>query len=182
MGAKRVAPAVINPHGVIDSIVQGSTVDLFEIYGVAVAPRARSKGTAGLRLSSEFVGTVRFSGKGGRGTLMLDVPSTVIAQMSVAPQLDLQTRDWIRELTNQLSGRIKNRLLRFQYELQLGLPSALERRLFEHRTQLSESATLYGFRTLRGEVQVIVEGTIDESTFAYSGEIAVPGEGDVIIF
>ena len=113
---------------------------------------------------------------------MLDIPLAVLTQMKVDPHLNIQTRDWLRELTNQLVGRIKNRLLRFQYALQGGIPTVLERRMLGQRTLLNESATFYGFRTLRGEVQVIVDGTIDESTFAYSGEITVPSEGEILLF
>jgi hypothetical protein len=176
------APTIGAPGGVVDSIVQGSTVDLFEAYSVAVAPLARTRGGVARRQASEFTGIINFSGKGGAGSLMLGLPMAVLTQMKMDPRLSIKKADWTRELTNQLVGRIKNRLLRFQYDLQAGLPTVLERRLFEQRAPLSESAMFYGFRTLRGEIQVILDGTIDESLFAYSGKIVVPSEGDVILF
>jgi hypothetical protein len=191
MNATRLPAPAVASQGIVDSIVQGSTVDLFEVYGVAVAPRARTKGSAARRQSSEYTGVIGFDGPASsgqsipsrrRGELMLDIPLTVLTQLKTAPGISIQTMDWIRELTNQLAGRIKNRLLRFHYDLQAGLPTVLERRMLEHRPALSESATFYGFRTMRGEVQVILDGTIDESTFAYAGDIVMPSEGDVIIF
>jgi hypothetical protein len=54
--------------------------------------------------------------------------------------------------------------------------------MLEHRAAPGDSATFYGFRTMRGEIQVLLEGTIDESTFAYAGDLVMPSEGDVIIF
>lgn len=182
MSVRRLPASVVASQGIVDSIVQGSTVDLFEAYGVAVAPRARIKGSAGRRQTSEYTGVIGYNSKGGRGALLLDIPLPVLSQMKTFPGASVQTMDWLRELTNQLAGRIKNRLLRFQFDLQVGLPTVLERRMLEHRAPPGESATFYGFRTMRGEIQVLLEGTIDESTFAYAGDLVMPSEGDVIIF
>jgi hypothetical protein len=182
MNVRRLPASVVASPGIVDSIVQGSTVDLFEAYEVAVAPRVRTKGSARRRQSSEYTGVVSFNGKGSRGTLMLDIPMAVLTQLKTGPGVSIQTMDWLRELTNQLAGRIKNRLLRFQYDLQAGLPTVFDRRMLEHRPPPSESATFYGFRTMRGEIQVILDGTIDESTFAYEGDIVMPTEGDIIFF
>ena len=46
----------------------------------------------------------------------------------------------------------------------------------------SPSIALYRFRTLRGEVLVVLEGAIDESTLVYSGSVKVSNEGDIILF
>jgi hypothetical protein len=79
-------------------------------------------------------------------------------------------------------GRIKTRLLQLQVTLQIGLPSALDRRIIERREKVSGSLLVYEFRTIRDEITVTLEGSFDEAGFKYSGTANSGSEGDVIIF
>ena len=88
----------------------------------------------------------------------------------------------MRELTNQLIGRIKNRLLKFRVTLRTGLPTVVRRQMLEQQFGSSPPFAAYVFRTLRGEIVMTVHGLIDESTLDYAARVDVPKEGDFIEF
>lgn len=168
-----------NPHDAIHTLVQSTTVELFHSYGVAVAPAQRSniRPAAG---PGDCAGMIGFTAPRFTGSLTLAVPVDVLKQMRDAPNSDSALGDWVRELTNQLLGRIKNRLMRFQIVLQVGVPIAVNRRAFAQETTGTQS--VYVFRALRGRFFVALSGHLDPSALQFSGSINVAGEGDLIIF
>ena len=128
------------------------------------------------------MGLIRFSGKGYTGLLTLAVPVEVIDLTRKESKLATNQRDWTRELTNQLMGRIKNRLMRFQIQPQIALPTVWEREGPLRHGKFSDAAIGYLFRTLRGQLLVVLDASIDESVFNYSGSEITGSEGDVIFF
>jgi hypothetical protein len=167
--------------GIVDTIVQSATVELFHHYGVAVAPLPRGQPPRPAAPEG-FCGTIAFNGRGFTGNLKLFVPSPILSLTKAGSLRPMQGRDWIRELTNQLMGRIKTRLLHLQVTLQTGLPSVVDRRIVDQHRGPSGSLLVYEFRTIRSEVTVTLEGTFDESSLKYSGNANPGSEGDVIIF
>jgi len=165
----------------LDTIVQSATVDLFRSYGVAVAPVAR-RTVRPANLPEGHCGAISFNGQGVNGALTLFVPLPILGLTKPGMLQAPQARDWIRELTNQLMGRIKTRLLQLGVTLSMGLPSALDRRLVERRERPSGSLLVFEFRTIRDAITVTLEGAFDESGFKYSGTANPGSEGDVIIF
>jgi hypothetical protein len=87
----------------------------------------------------------------------------------------------LRELTNQLLGRIKNRLLQFQVTLRTSLPSVVRKRTLDRQFASSPFAA-YVFRTLRGEIVMTVHGMIDEAALNYATRVPIAKEGDFIEF
>ncbi len=90
--------------------------------------------------------------------------------------------DALRELTNQLVGRVKNRLLQFQISPLVGLPSTFSGQTLERRWPSTENEILYPFRTLRGELRVTVDAVVDESALSYSNSVKVVKEGQFVPF
>jgi hypothetical protein len=86
----------------------------------------------------------------------------------------------VRELTNQLIGRIKNRLMQFQVILRIGLPSAMSAQALTQQRAADAVVVTYQFRTLRGELQVTFEGTLGDAVLNYSNAVRVPKEGEFI--
>jgi hypothetical protein len=166
----------------IETIVQSATVELFRTYGVAVAPIPRGMARLNPNPPDGWCGLITFNGQGMNGALTLFVPTSILGLTKTGMSQPLQARDWIRELTNQLMGRIKTRLLQLEVTLQIGLPAALDRRLIDRRQKSSGSTHVFQFRTIRDEVTVTMEGTLDESCLKYSGSANPGSEGDVIIF
>lgn len=70
-----------------------------------------------------FCGVVGFSGEQLRGTLLLATSREPLGRTS--PTTDASLREWIAELSNQLLGRIKNRLLPRGVVLFLSTPVVL---------------------------------------------------------
>jgi len=93
-----------------------------------------------------------------------------------------QSRDFVRELTNQLMGRVKSRLIPFQVLLDIGLPTLVNADLLKRKLDDSATARLFVFRTLRGDVIAGIDGNLDQLQLTYSGKGEHGSEGDVILF
>jgi len=94
----------------------------------------------------------------------------------------LGARDLMRELTNQLAGRVKNRLLNFTLMLNIGVPTVLSGQALERQRPRRETEVIYMFRTLRGEVVVTMDLSIDGDALNYSNTNRVAKEGEFIAF
>jgi Chemotaxis phosphatase CheX len=70
-----------------------------------------------------FCGVVGFSGEQMRGTLLLATSREPLGRTS--PTTDASLREWIAELSNQLLGRIKNKLFAYGVTLHLSTPIVL---------------------------------------------------------
>jgi hypothetical protein len=168
----------------IDALVQGSLVELFQAYGVAVAPKPRGPRDATPKFPDISVGIsfTREAATRKTGRLTLSLPSEVLALMKTDPGTPLRQADWARELSNQLLGRIKNRMLQFSVKLHAGLPQSLEPTLLQEQMQTSTTMRAYAGRTLRGDVLVTLEGIPPESELVYVGPGTLAREGDTLFF
>jgi hypothetical protein len=170
------------PRQVLDIILQSCTVELFHALGVAVAPVARSWTASSPREHFDLVGAASFSDPKANGTLVLSMNEGVYA-LFPQPAETLNARsDLLRELTNQLIGRIKNRLLQFQLVLRVGLPTVVRKQMLEQQFGSVTPFAAYVFRTIRGEVVMTVHGLIDESALNYAARMEIPREGAFIEF
>lgn len=167
----------------LHTIVQGATVDLFHSSGIAVAPIDRHLQQREPVPFHDLSAAITFTGRGFTGSLTLGMPAEVFKlSKQHDPGRSPDVRDWVRETTNQLCGRIKSRLLQFQVTLTVGLPISLTRDAFERHKNKGPFFAAYLFRTLRGELVVTIGGEIRHDVFVYSGAAAPPSEGDIILF
>lgn len=108
---------------IIETVVSESCLSLFEDYALPLR-RAR---VGGLLPDEDadllFCGVVGFSGEQMRGTLLLATSKEPLGRTS--PTTDASLREWIAELSNQLLGRIKNKLLARGVTLHLSTPIVL---------------------------------------------------------
>ena len=175
-------------RGLMDTIVQGALVELFQSCGVAVAPQPRGRLDLSQLKIPEVSAAIGFTlaqsvkATPGAGRLTLSVPEALFTIMKAESVRKPQQFDWVRELTNQLAARIKHRLLPFCAAMQPHLPSLLTRDALEAQRARFPAMRIYVGRTLRGDVLVMVDGNIDESRLVYSGPADVGNAGDVIIF
>lgn len=167
----------------IDIILQGSAVELFHAHGVAVAPIGSSPVGSQQRYY-DWVGMIGFEGSTFAGTLTLSIPTPVFEAQREARDISDKTTlmDWTQELTNQLLGRIKNRLTMFQTNLRAHLPSTMSGFVLERLRKRTASEVLYRFRSLRGDIIVTLDAPLDNTVLVYSGGSPVAQEGDVILF
>lgn len=160
-----------------DMIVQSSTVELFQFYGVALAP---SQVAVGKNRHHDIVGSVTFGGPSLSGVLGLSLPGEILAVLAGEPSGAHALADLTRELTNQLMGRIKNRLARYGVALRAGLSSVADARMRKGPPGCSE--ILYVFRALRGEVLVTLTGDLERVALVYKAAPSIPEAGEVILF
>jgi hypothetical protein len=167
----------ISTSATIEVIVQSSTVALLQHLGIAAAPAMPSIGEPQWDC---LVGIVSFQSPEVVGTLTLAIPDSVGSALRVPEAGSAAMSDWLRELTNQLIGRIKNRLLHYHVSLQVGLPETMKGPLLERERKHRTPAKVYAFRTLRGIVLVTLDATFHRATLDYSGGVPVSNEGDLI--
>lgn len=172
---------MVDSRATLHTIVQGSTVDLFHSCGIAVAPVAEHAVRREPLPFHELSAAISFTGRNFTGELTLGIPQTVFT-LNKTGERPMDPRDWVREITNQLCGRIKSRLLQFHLALQSGLPVSMTRETFDRHCRRGPFFSAYGFRTLRGEVLVTVAGDIRHEAVVYAGAAERADEGVIILF
>lgn len=157
-------------------------MELFHFYGVAIAPADTGLSREEARLHSDPASTVDFSARGFSGVLALSAHPGVFRAMTGVPPMVDGVGDWMREVVNQLMGKVKGRLARFQIALQAELPQLRNPSDVERRNRSFRQQFCYSFRTLKGEVLVTLSGDFDESSLAFSNASPLPLDGKVILF
>lgn len=158
-------------------------MELFQSRGIAVAPLPSSVGNPHQVTYFSLAGVVGLSSPKASGSLSLSWSDPVFSLFTPpVPATALGARDLMRELTNQLAGRIKNRLLNFSLMMTIGVPTVLSGQALERQRPRRESEVVYLFRTLRGEIVVTLDFIIDPDAINYSGANRVAKEGDFIAF
>lgn len=189
-------PGMVPPAGgpnpaqraMMDTIVQGALVDLFQSCGVAVAPQPRGRMNLNDLKIPEVSAGIGFtlvqsaSATPCPGKLTLSLPESLFTIMKPETTRRPLPFDWVRELTNQLAARIKHRLLPFCTSMQPMLPSMITREALEAMRARFPVMRVYLARTLRGDVLVTLDGNIDESRLNYTGPVDLGNAGDVIVF
>jgi hypothetical protein len=186
-GSKVQPPPSAGMRGIIDALLQGALVELFQAYGVAIAPLPRDVRAEPERypeLSALIGFNAASDGKcaSASGRLSLSMPTEVMDAMQAGQGLQGRHADWSRELVNQLMGRFKNRLLPFGAKLQTGLPSSIGREALEAQMARAASRRVYRARTLRGEIVATLDGTLNETELSYTAPTNAPAEGELILF
>jgi hypothetical protein len=167
----------------LDALLQSSTVELFQSRSIAVAPLPSSVGNPYQATYFNLAGVVSLTSPKANGSLSLSWADAVFSLFTPPVAASSRAgRDLLRELTNQLAGRIKNRLLNFALMLNIGVPSVLSGQAFERQRPRRETDVVYLFRTLRGEIIVTLDLQIDPDGLDYSGTSRVAKEGDFIAF
>ncbi len=180
-GEQAAAPNGADTRRAIEVIVQTAGVDLFRDYGIAVAPVPRIATAPCQPTPDSFGSAVPFHGPSVHGTLAFWVAQATLRRTVPAEASHLNERDWVRELCNQLMGRIKRRCMRYQILLQSGVPALVDPKNFEPMTK-SQPAALFLFRALTGPVIVWLGGDLERAPFNFAGGVDVVPEGDLVIF
>jgi CheY-specific phosphatase CheX len=106
---------------VINQVVTSACTSLFADYSLALVPVDATTLTE--RSNIMFCGVVGFTGDQMRGALVLATSGEPLGR--TLPSTDASLREWIAELSNQLLGRIKNKLVVHGVTLHMSTPSVL---------------------------------------------------------
>jgi hypothetical protein len=162
---------------ILDTLAAESCVRLFDAYGVTLCPIAHSAELGDVRVL--YCGVMGFTGRGLRGTCLL---ATTAEPLGRSNPIGGHPRDWIAELSNQLLGRIKNRLLAHGAEIYVTTPVVLRG---EHLAPMPRhDLEPHAFRSDQGAVFVWVEVETDEAFVLSETPAAEPAmnEGDALLF
>jgi len=114
----------MQPHAecqkLLSQISVESTQSLFEAYGLSLTRYAVEK-VPGHEIL--MCGVIGFTGPTLRGTVIL--AANEMPLIASNPVHGSPLRDWIAELTNQLAGRVKNRLRAYGIEIYITTPVVL---------------------------------------------------------
>ncbi|HEX6765230.1 MAG TPA: hypothetical protein VF103_07120 [Polyangiaceae bacterium] len=168
---------------VIDTLLQSATVGVFHAFGIATAPLPPAELPSDALYLEFPVGIITFKAPGIHAALLLSLPRALSARLVARQGTRADSRDLLRELTNLIMGRLKNRLTLYQVTLASSLPVCRERsNELEGLLPKVGPFTAYRFRTLDGEILLALKGSIDESRLTYSSTIQINAEGDIIVF
>jgi CheY-specific phosphatase CheX len=159
----------------VDKIAGEACTSLFQAYGVPLET-VPAVGAAAPALSA----VIGFSGPGIRGTCILAASESPI---KMSDPIGGSPRLWIAELSNQLVGRIKNKLLAHGAEVYVTTPVVLRAELFaplDGRNQLVPRA----FASEGGNVFIWIELETDPTLVlsATPGDEVAAEEGDALMF
>lgn len=157
-------------------------VDLFAAYDVALAPFPANHG-ASFDAVPEVTIAMAFASPqkpGERGRVTLSFPAALLDQMQGAANSPIK-QDWARELTNQLVGRIKNRLIPYGFLLDVGALTHVDQKSLEYELNDPKELRIYAARSMQGLVLATIKGMPKDSELAYLGQ-APATEGSVIWF
>ncbi len=136
-----------DPKTILDAAFRGALQELLEFYA---APGSTVQG--GPRTTpaaASFAASLGFTADHLRGTLVLIAPEVAIARVLPAELAGGRDNpdalaDWAAELSNQLVGRVKNKLLRFGVTITLSVPSVFRAeslRCYPRKTSLPAGAS-----------------------------------------
>jgi CheY-specific phosphatase CheX len=136
---------------VIDQAVTSSCTSLFADYSL---PLERvDLQTLQDKFAIVFCGIVGFTGDQMRGALLLATSAEPLGR--TLPSSDASLREWIAELSNQLLGRIKNKLVSHGVTLHMSTPTVLRG---QHIAPVSSTPIVpYAFSSGAGVVCVWID-------------------------
>jgi hypothetical protein len=162
-----------DPQQLIEQLAKEACISLFEAYGVtleeghALEPRA---------LDRALTGIVGFTGQGITGMcLLVCAEAPLLASMPT----DGSLRDWSAEMSNQLVGRIKHKLLAHGVEVYITTPIVLRAARIEPMPK--RAVQPIGFHGDGGAVAIWVEVETSHDFRFAPGEEPV-AEGETLLF
>jgi hypothetical protein len=172
---------VTSSQRVLAIIVQTTTIELFSSYGIAAAPIGAAMSPTGPAID-EYGAIIAFRSSALNGTLALLTEVRTLTRMRQNLVTATALADWTRELTNQLMGRVKNRLARYNVTLEVGIPNSANRQLLAHHSAGKQTNIEYQFRTLGGWVKVVLSGDFAEPLLTFAGADGTLENGKFVLF
>ena len=172
----------MNNEETIKSVFIETTIQLFDYYSVPLTyGDACNPGDNILDAGLAMAGIIGFTSDMMRGSIVLALGEKPLRDSASE---NIHHRDWIQELSNQLLGRIKNKLLNYGLDLQMTTPLSL-RGMHLVPQSCEETNKPFIFRTNDGDaVCVLFDAEIDDSLELkkIDDEPLCPSEGELLLF
>lgn len=165
----------VEKRGTLDQLAIACAGQLFAHYGLDLAAsRARVDDP------SQYAGVISLVGDALVATVAVAVPRSVI--VATAGESLTTELDWAGELANQLAGRLKNELLRWGVEVQLGPPLAMGGgpELSAHDDEATHDLSL---QTSAGPVRIWLKAAeVGAFEFTQRSSQSAVDEGELLLF
>jgi CheY-specific phosphatase CheX len=156
----------------IEAVVSACCVELFSHYGVSVEPTDDAA-----QANLVFCAAIGFTGKHLRGSLLLAASPE---PLELAGDDSRRLRDWLAELTNQMIGRVKSRLIACGTSIYYSTPIVLRG---EHLAPLADQPVPLLFAVNRGVVSIWFDVEIAPDLVLHACNVETPGrEGQALLF
>jgi CheY-specific phosphatase CheX len=159
----------------LDSVVEAAVIALFEGLGATV-----ETAQAVTRSSDDVGASIGFTGRDLRGALVLISTRTLVLRAlpdKVRHQAsDEHIADWMGELSNQLLGRIKNKLFPLGVTLEMSTPTVIFGLDLASKDTRSSVRRSFAFRCA-GESLAVYLDAVAAPDFAFSAPEGATAEG-----
>jgi len=172
-----------------DRYVRQCCCELFAAYGVSLVADGQEQAE---KQRYGLAGIIGFTGDQVKGSLLLAstvemIAATFPVKVASGASTEDALVDWTGELSNQLLGRIKNRLLPHGVSFALSIPVSLSGADLEQSRLVKPSLRRFALRGNGGAVHICLEaqlrGDLQLRTEPVSStEVDVVHEGDMLLF
>jgi hypothetical protein len=163
-----------DPQQLIQQMAEQACVGLFEAYGVRLQ---QGEALDPSRLERALTSIIGFTGAGITGMCLLICGE---GPLEASNPTEGSLRDWVAELSNQLAGRLKHKLIAHGAEVYITTPIVLRATRIEPLPR--HSLVPLGFTASGGAVGLWVEvDTAPDFRFVEGGETPV-AEGETLLF
>lgn len=162
---------------IIRDLTLDSAKSVFEAYGVSLSI---SEANPGPQMTN--LGVIGFTGEQLKGTLVLSGEDGPFREAGKDTGTELSAlQDWVGEMSNQLLGRIKNKIIEFGAELQMSTPLAVCG-MGLNIAPTNDDVLSFSFASDFGRIQVCVDLSVKPDVVLERGEEECPEEGDFLLF
>jgi CheY-specific phosphatase CheX len=159
----------------VEGLAEQACLSLFEAYGVQLSPVEMAVTPSG---DHSLTGIIGFTGQGITGMCLVAASEEPLVASNPASG---SLRDWVAELSNQLAGRLKHKLLAQGVEVYITTPIVLRATRIEPlpRRKLTPRA----FTAVGGKVALWVEVETSPEFKITENAVEIPiGEGEALLF
>lgn len=157
----------------VENLAEEACLSLFDAYGVQL----QRKQLANVAGDHSLTGIIGFTGQGITGMCLVAASEGPLLASNPAGG---KLRDWVAELSNQLAGRLKHKLLAQGVEVYITTPIVLRATRIEPLPRRNLQPRT--FEAVGGDVALWVEvETAPDFSFAENVEVPV-GEGEALLF
>jgi len=161
----------VETQRLVEGLAEEACLSLFDAYGVRLEPIAQGEQQTHER---SLTGIIGFTGRGITGMCLVDASE---APLMASNPTGGALRDWVAELSNQLAGRLKHKLLALGVEVYITTPIVLRATRIEPLPRTTLMPRVFSAPNGSVNLWVEVETTPDfEMVPGAAGESAAEGE------
>jgi CheY-specific phosphatase CheX len=148
---------------------------LFEAYDL----RAASSSAPRESLDIKVAAIIGFAGEKLRGSVMLAMSDRALQHTKQTPGESVE--DWVGELTNQLAGRLKNRLLAYGLDVAIATPLVIRGSRISPCVEGETGPLTWAFD--KGDAYAWIDCDFKQGVeFVETGAAEVVSEGEALLF